>query len=292
VQPVAEPPPLDLRQPRDLGGLLSATFRLYGRYFALFGLISLIVVIPVVMVFYGILLGRLGHYDSSPPPGDVLIATYGSLFIAVPLITAMHVSAVVDLGEGRRPTVASTLSAGFEVFAPLLGVLLLVYLFMVLGFIALIIPGIYLYVALVVAPQAAVVERRRGLDAIRRSRELVRGSWWRVFGILIVVGLIGGVASSILYLPAEAIAKSTGSGPISLAGQIVGSAITYSFQALTTTLIFFDLRARKEMPPPGYWAPVPPPGYGPPPPGYGPPPPGYGPPPPQGPPPQDPERPV
>jgi hypothetical protein len=253
---------LDLRRPRDLGGLLSATFSLYGRHFALFGAVAMIVVIPVVIVFYGILLGRLGGYDSSPPPGDNLIATYGSLLIAVPLITAMHVSAVVDIGEGRRPTIESTLKAGLAVFTPVLGVLLLVYLFTVLGFLALVIPGIYLYTAMIVSPQATVVEGKRGMAAIRRSMELVKNNWWRVFGILLVVGLIGGIASSILLIPGELIAAATDSGPISLAGQILGSAISYSFQALTTTLIFFDLRARRELPQ-GYWPPPPP---GPPPP--------------------------
>jgi hypothetical protein len=286
--------PLDLRRPRNLGDLLSATFSLYGRHFPLFGAVAMIVVIPVVIVFYGILLGRLGGYDPSPPLGDQWIANYGSLLIAVPLITAMHVSAVVDIGEGRHPTIESTLKAGLAVFAPVLGVLLLVYLFTILGFIALFIPGIYLYTAMVVAPQATVVEGKRGMAAIRRSMELVKNNWWRVFGILIVVGIIGGIASAILLIPGELIAAATDSGPISLAGQILGSAISYSFQALTTTLIFFDLKARREMPQ-AYWAP--PPGPPPPPvtqpPGYPPPayPPPTGPQPPPSYPPAGPERP-
>jgi uncharacterized membrane protein len=286
VQPPAGEPPLDLRRPRDLGALLNTTFSLYGRHFQLFGAVAMIVVVPVVLVFDGILLGRFGGYDASPPVGDTLIASYGSLLIAVPLITAMHVSAVVDIGEGRHPTIESTLKAGLKVFAPVLGVLLLVYLFTFLGALALVIPGIYLWVALIVAPQAVVVENRGALEATRRSRELVKGNWWRVFGILLVVGLIGGVASSILLIPGNLIADATDSGPISLAGQILSTAVTYSFQALTTTLIFFDLRARKEMPQQGYWAPPPGP-QGPPPQG---PPPGPQPPPPVYP-PQGPERP-
>jgi hypothetical protein len=173
----------------------------------------------------------------------------------------------MDLGEGRRPTIRGTLERGAAVFAAVLGVLILYWLATAAGFIALIIPGIYVMIRLWVAPQSVVVEDRRGADALRRSWDLVKDNWWRVFGIVIVTGLIGGIAAAILYVPGELVAAETGSGPISLAGQMVGDAITYSFQALVGTLLFFDLRARKTwtghawaQPPAGYQAP-PPAGY-------------------------------
>jgi hypothetical protein len=274
---------LDLSRPRDLGALLSATFSLYGRFFPLFGAVALIVVVPVDAIFYGGMLGWFGTYDPTPPAGTALIAQWGAIFIAQPLITAMHVKAVVDLGEGRRPTIGGTLAAGAAVFAPVLAVLVLYWLALLLGFVALVVPGLFLAVRLWVSTQAAVVEGKRGVAALRRSWELTKDNWWRIFGISIVVAIIGGVAAAILYVPGTLIADSTGSGPIALAGQIVGDAITLSFQALVATLLFFDLRARRETPGWSAGPAQPPPpvgGYQPPPPGYQPPPPGGYPPPP------------
>jgi hypothetical protein len=155
-----------------------------------------------------------------------------------------------------------------------------------------------------------VVENRRSMDAVRRSWHLVKDNWWRIFGITLVVGIIGAMVGGFLSVPGTVIAAATGSGPIALVGKIFGDAVGYSFQALTATLIFFDLRARKEGPAAVYYGagpqsqyPPPPVGWEQPPPGWqqpppqGPPPPGWqqpppqG-PPPQGPPPQGPERPV
>ena len=295
MQQTAGVPPLDLNRPRDLGALLSTTFNLYGRYFAVFAAIAFAVVVPVDLIFYGGMLGWFGSYDSTPPVGTQLIATYSSLLIAQPLITAMHVAAVMAIGEGRRPTLKESFVRGGDVFLPVLGALLLTWFFTLLGFIALIIPGIYVAVRLWVVAPSVVVENRRGMDAIRRSWGLVKDNWWRILGITIVVGIIAGVAGAILSVPGTLIADSTGSGPIALVGQIFGDAITYSFQALTATLIFFDLRARKEAPAAGYygagpqaqWAAPPPPGQYPPPP----PPQGHYPQTPPPPPPRGPEQP-
>jgi hypothetical protein len=265
VQPSAAVAPLDLRRPRDLGALLSTTFSLYGRHFGVFASIAFAVVIPIDAIFYGVMLGQFGSYDATPPVGTSLIATYASMLIANPLITAMHVAAVLAIAEGRKPTLGESFVRGGDVFVPVLGALLLTWFFTILGFIALIIPGIYVMVRLWVVAPAVVAEGHRGMGALRRSWELVKDNWWRVLGITIVVGIIGGVAAAILYIPGTIIADETGSGPIALAGQIFGDAITYSFQALTATLIFFDLKARKEMPAPGYWSPPPPPAQPPPP---------------------------
>lgn len=266
--------PLDLNRPRDLGALLGTTFSLYGRHFGVFAAIAFAVVIPIDTIFFGVMLGQLGSYDSTPPVGSDLIATSASLLIAGPLITAMHVAAVLAIGEGRKPDLKESFVRGGEVFAPVLGALLLTWLFIVLGFIALVIPGIYVSVRLLVVAPAVVVEGQRGMGALRRSWELVKDNWWRIFGITIVAGIIAGIAAAILYIPGVALAEATGSGLIALAGQIVGDAITYSFQALIATLIFFDLKARKEGPYVGWGQPQPPPGPQPPPAGWQPPPPG------------------
>jgi hypothetical protein len=260
VQPGPSVPPLDLSRPRDLGGLLSTTFSLYGRHFGVFAAIAFAIVIPVDIIFFGIMLGQLGSYDSSPDLATSLIAAYSSQLIETPLITAMHVAAVLAIAEGRKPTLRESFIRGGDVFVPVLGALLLTLLCTIVGFILLIIPGIYVAVRLWVVMPAVVVEGHRGTDALRRSWHLVEDNWWRVLGITIVVGIIGGIAASILFIPAGAAAAATDNGLIALVGQIFRDAIGYSFQALTATLIFFDLKARKEGPYAGWQQP----GHGPP----------------------------
>lgn len=289
--------PLELNRPRDLGQILSATFSLYGRYFLLFAAIALMVVVPVDALFYGIIGGRFGEYDATPPPGSEAIAAAGSQLIAIPLITGMHVAAVLAIGEGRQPTIGQTFERGAAKFAPLLLTVLLVGLLTLLGAIALIIGAIYVGVRLWVSTPAVVVEDRGPTDAIKRSWELVKDNWWRSFGIILLTSIMAGVASLVVAIPLEIIASTTESGPFSLLGQIIADTIVMSFQALIATLLFFDLRARHEGVPGwggGGYAGVPggqPQPYAPAPGGqpYAPPPPGHH--PPEAPPPPGPERP-
>jgi len=288
--------PLDLNRTRDLGALLSTTFSLYGRYFGVFAAIAFAVVIPVDLIFYGGMLGWFGSYDDTPAPATAAIANLGSTLIAQPLITAMHVAAVLAIGEGRKPSLRESFERGGDVFLPVLLVVILVGVFTFLGVFALLIGAVYVGVRLCVAAPAVVVENERGMGAIKRSWNLVQDNWWRSFGILIVVGIIGAVASAVLGIPGSLIAVATDVGPAALLSQIIVNAVTYSFQALTATLIFFDLRARKQVAGQGWGGQPQPqmPGYAPPPPGYGQqPPPGYGqqPPPPGYHPPQGPEAP-
>ena len=59
----------------------------------------------------------------------------------------------------------------------------------------------YLYIAFALAPPAIVLERQRVVASLRRSRALVRGAWWRTFGILLLVNLIAQVLAGILGVP-------------------------------------------------------------------------------------------
>lgn len=66
------------------------------------------------------------------------------------------------------------------------------------GFVLLIMPGIYLAVALAFSIVVAALENERGLGALVRSYEYVRGNWWRVLRYGVFMALVGLVA----YVPA------------------------------------------------------------------------------------------
>lgn len=120
--------------------------------------------------------------------------------------------------------------------------------------------GAYLYVAFALAPAAVVLERAPVVASLRRSRELVRGAWWRTFGILALVNVIAQFLAGILSVPFTVLALGatffTGEGSlnpyeivpllVTSVGTILASALTWPFTAVATALLYVDRRIRRE----------------------------------------------
>jgi len=78
---------------------------------------------------------------------------------------------------------------------------LLVTLFCYLGLAFLIIPGVYLFVAYFFATQLVVDQDLGAWRAMEISRKAVTRRWWRVFGLIIVVGLLTALSALLLLIP-------------------------------------------------------------------------------------------
>jgi hypothetical protein len=130
-----------------------------------------------------------------------------------------------------------------------------------LGAIASLVLDVWFWTMFSMSAAAVVLERQGPAHALGRSRRLVRRSFWRVFGILLLAGIIVGVASSVLRLPFTVIsaAFSSGSAPLAQAirpsvvslaigavGGIIAGAITQPISAGVTVLLYVDLRMRRE----------------------------------------------
>lgn len=130
----------------------------------------------------------------------------------------------------------------------------------VVGFIGGFVAAAYFYVRLALAPPALVLEKQRIIPAIRRSSRLVKGSWWRTLGILVLAWLLATILGQIIQTPFGLLGFGTGyfaptdeitaPGLIDLTlaglGVIVASAITLPFQAGVTALLYIDQRMRRE----------------------------------------------
>ena len=245
-----QPPraPLDLRRPRDVGALIADAFTLYFRDFRTFFLIAVAVVVPVNLIVEGIGLGQLtADYDPSPGVAENLIPVVSSFFLIAPLTTAMSIYALLDLSDGRAPSAGSAIQRGLDIFAPLLLVMILYAATVILGAFALIVGAIFAFVVFVFCIQAAVVEGKRGSDALRRSWELVMGSWWRVFGVTLAANFLVGALSALIAAPFLGAADSTDSAVFQLIGQTIGGVLFAPPAALITTLLYFDQRLKKGL---------------------------------------------
>ncbi|MFF8274597.1 oxidoreductase [Streptomyces lateritius] len=174
------------------------------------------------------------------------------LTVPVPLIVfvAAFIGLLVSFAGGTGPLALPFLAFGGAMLATLPTVPL----------------AIWLWVKFSLAPAAAVFEGQPATAAMRRSSQLVRGSWWRIFGALLAAGAMAAMAnwaiqqvfSALLSLPAPfegaETADSAGEVLISLApvlvvaviGSMVAQAVCSAFPPLVTGLVYVDQRIRKE----------------------------------------------
>ncbi len=129
---------------------------------------------------------------------------------------------------------------------------------LVLGLVVGVLLGVWLYISLSLAPAAVVLERQSVRAALRRSRALVRGSWWRVFGVVLLAGIIAAVVSAIIGLPfglagggLTALGDDTASPAFSeLAlsglGSLLAGTVVRPFTAGVAALLYIDRRIRVE----------------------------------------------
>ncbi len=225
-----------------MGDILRSTLRLYGEYPWLFWTLALAVMAPWDLAKLAITgVGPFGHAHHEGFLERESIALLGATLI-VALISALHVHAVVVIGEGRRPRLGSVAWSGVRVL-PIVGAAAVIAdAGTELGFLALAIPGIVLWIRLIVVAQAAAIEQTGVRQALRRSWQLTRGRERHVLGLILVVGVPVGTVGVGAVLLTNGSGTSAGAAALG----IVINTLVASFSALTTALLYFDLLARQE----------------------------------------------
>jgi hypothetical protein len=234
---------IDLTRDRSAAEIVRSTLGLYGDYPWLFLILALMVMAPwdlAKLAATGISpLGHAAHVGFVERESlDVL-----DLLLVSPLISAMHVHAVVAIGDAQRPRLGAVASKGLRVL-PVVGVSALIAgVGVEIGLLALVIPGIVLWIRLSVVAQAAAIERGGVRDALRSSWRLTRDHGSHIFGLFLVFAIPGlGIA-----LGARALGAGSSASAGNVALGIAVNTIIVSFTALATALLYFDLRARQRQ---------------------------------------------
>jgi hypothetical protein len=234
---------IDLIRKRSATEIVRSTLSLYGDYPWLFLILAFVVMAPWDLVKLAVT--GIGPLGDARHVGFLERESLGllDLLLISPLISAMHVHAVVAIGDAQRPRLSAVASKGLRVL-PVVGVAALIAgVGVEIGFFALVIPGIVLWIRLSVVPQAAAIERNGVRDALRSSWRLTRDHGSHIFGLLTVFAILGvGVALSVRALDPGA---STSAGNVALG--IAVNTIIASFTALASALLYFDLLARRKQ---------------------------------------------
>ena len=179
--------------------------------------------------------------------------------------TGMVVMLVRDLQDGHRDSSLGELfSSVTPVFVPVIVVSILFGIGVAIGLVLIIIPGLILLTIWSVAVPVTVIERPGIFAAFGRSRQLVKGNGWQVFGTILLVWLIAIVVGALGGLLASAFGGVIGALIVAIIGALIAPVV-----ALTAALIYFTLVEGKQPVAQDAWttsAPEPPAGTSTPPP--------------------------
>ena len=247
--------------PQPVGLLLTSAIDAYKARWRPLIAIGLLSAAPVALLEAGISLSRDRDPVSQPAaatdpaagalePASLAPALLSLVLFAVASAACVHV--VAEWRAGREVSWSAALGVGLGRAGGVVAASLIVLLVVLLGLFALLVPGIWLAVALALTTPALVLERLAPVAAMRRSFALVRGQWWRTaavvgLGIVLAVGIV-----LIVVVPATALALATdGLGArvaISAIADTIGSAVLLPFVIGLMTLLYLDRRDSETTP--------------------------------------------
>jgi len=172
----------------SIGRVLGTGFKIWARNFIPFTLLAVVIYSP--MVIWSVMLASdpLGNIDSLQH-----YDTYLGLFAFasnVAIAAVLTYGVVMEL-QGSHASMGACVAKGLGRLLPVIGVVLLSLLAIVVGMIALIIPGLIVSLMLYVATPVAVIEKTGVVESMRRSRHLTQGNKGALFVVVLVLGLIG-----------------------------------------------------------------------------------------------------
>jgi hypothetical protein len=272
-----------------LDGAIS-TMRAHPR--PMLGVSAIVVIVSQLLILaatYSMLddLNRAATFTEATPPSEVF-ALLGTTFavlgitLLITLLSRVFLSGFLTVVVGTavlgqrvgmrevwfrvRPRLLSLLGLTLVYPAIVLGAALIVVVLAVavpplavVVIIAMIPIGIWLYILFSLATPALMLENARIGQAFGRSRRLVRGSWWRVFGIELLAAVIAIIVALIITTPfnylgggfdqvtsTEPVAPTLTYLVLSTIGGIIAGTITEPFAAAAIVLLYTDQRMRRE----------------------------------------------
>lgn len=221
----------------SIGAVLDETWTLFTRFFLRFFAIAL-----VVFVIVNLLFGLVDAAISSDNAGAALVVAVLALVTVVIGMTWLQGAFVYAVQDARDGSFDSSMGEVFSrvspAIAPLIGASLLAGLGIAVGLLLLVIPGLVLLTIWAVIAPVIVVEKRRALESFGRSRELVRGHGWTVFGIVVITALLSGVASALLQAAFSFLPRFLEI----VIGNTIAQAAVAPFSAIAIAVTYFRLR--------------------------------------------------
>ena len=222
-----------------LADVFSKAFAIYGRRFAPFIILTVIASIPDYIAVL-----TLGG-----PTGRATADSFGAgqaVLVLVNMATKSLASAAVIYGvvqelRGRAFSISDSIRIALGRILPILGVTICATIAVGLGAVLLVVPGLMLLCRYYVATPVCVAEQTGVFESLGRSAFLTKGYRWQVFGVIMLLGVVGIILGAIV----GAVFAMTGSIGFLVATQALG-AVVGSFYGVIVSVFYYELRVAKE----------------------------------------------
>lgn len=263
-------------RPMGTADLFDEAFDLYKKNFILFLGVAALVYVPLqtFLTFYNYsadqaftaeFVQAMGSFDL-PRAWEIswqyILRSFAMLpvdFVAYSLMTGALTSAVSARYLNQQTTLFGAYRNAISRWFALLSSLLIYDILMAVCLQFCVFPVVFPLVLFLFTPQAAIVEGKAGFRALARAKRLLSGFGPRVFGSLVLLILLYWTITAAVEAPLEFFADKlvTSSLPLlpalaahqqlasDIADQLTGL-VVWPFVAAVTTLLYYDLRIRKE----------------------------------------------
>jgi hypothetical protein len=254
----------------SVGDILDRGLKIFLARLPAFFVINLLVLLPLLLAYlfmpYALRASQAAAQGTEPSLGPILafffilVAALAAYVALLPLGTAaiLYVTEKEFLGEPAP--VKRAFAFAWRRFGSLFLASVLSGLVIVLGSF-LIVPGIIFTVWFAFATRVVVTEGLSATESLNRSRQLTQGHFFRILLVLILLWVVysgvTGLAGVILLafpcfqletetLPPTIVIVNDFNFYLAVVVEFIGEVIGQSFVAVCLTVLYFDLRIRKE----------------------------------------------
>jgi Membrane domain of glycerophosphoryl diester phosphodiesterase len=236
------------RRPQSVGEVLDTGFSIFAA--------SLLKTLPyaVLMILVGQLVNIYNLATGHPLQSRVHDVRSGVMLLLGYIIQAPIGAAMMlrqrAIAQAEPDSMRAQLGHALRIVPQILAIGPILGLAFAVGFVLLVVPGLYLLVALSLAMPALILEGKSLIDALKYSLHLTRGHWWHTAGvytitlvITIVFYFLGAVlvAASVQFMRGADVALTTAAARVLM---IALAAVSFPYFTATALAMLGDLKVR------------------------------------------------
>lgn len=243
---------MDGDMPLGVGNIVSESFSIF---FSKIGKVLALAFLPTLagLVISGLLIGwgaTLGYEEPAFVSGTGIAGFLLSLLISMGfygMTIALLVLLAYDAKQGRSRPIGEYFAPALRSSAAIVILAIVTGILAALGFMAFIIPGLWIYAVFAVVYPAVAIEGA-GFKGMKRSAQLTKGYRWPIVGVLTIIGICTFVLNFAVGFGGGMIVGMVGEDLmfVMLVVNAAIYAITYGLSGISVALIYARLREIKE----------------------------------------------